>query len=67
MAKEGLLIKGLYALEVAARRMARRVLNAWKRLRSRPAPQEEPESSANFYRGRPISETNRPTPSKDSG
>lgn len=67
MAKEGLLIKGLYALEIVARRMARRVLNVWKRLRSSPVQEGEPESSGNFYRGRPVSETNRSTSTKNSG
>jgi MoaA/NifB/PqqE/SkfB family radical SAM enzyme len=57
IAKEGLLIKGIYSCEVRGRAVARR-LRKIRALWRRPAPAPRP----NYYRGRPLTERNRPAP-----
>jgi radical SAM protein with 4Fe4S-binding SPASM domain len=57
MAKEGLLVRAWYAGEARFKRFAKRVLAILRRARGgKAAPGPEP----NFYRGRPITERNRP-------
>jgi len=62
MASEGLLIKILYKLETRGRRLARRTIDAAKRLAAgRRKSSHAPEPQPNYYRGRSISESNRPS------
>jgi hypothetical protein len=54
MAKEGLIIKGLYQFEIRLAQAIGKVQQAWKRFSRRPRP------NPNYWRGKPISEKNRP-------
>ncbi len=54
MAKEGLIIKGIYKLEAYTRRQARRAINAYRKWKNPPPDPAAPNPTApNYYMGRP--------------